>query len=108
MDSIKVVGLNVSEAGRERIEAFVDFGLGRRSHGSNGSAMEGFIEGDDIVAPTGLPESARKFDEPVIRFRSGVGEEDLARMSDDLFDNEFGKVSLLLDVVEIRTMHQGR
>jgi|TARA_B100001059_G_scaffold59638_1_gene55078 hypothetical protein len=68
--------------------------------------MEGLVKGNDIVAPGGLAESPREFDEPVNRFRSGVGEEDLTRMSDDLFDNEFSEVSLLLDVVEIGTMHQ--
>jgi hypothetical protein len=73
-----------------------------------GPTVEGLVKGDDIVAPRGLAESSREFDEPVIRFRSGVGEEDLTRMSDDLFDNEFSEVSLLLDVVEIGTMHQSR
>ena len=68
--------------------------------------MEGLVEGNDIVAPGGFPESPSEFDETVIRFRSGVGEEDLARMSDDLLHNEFSEVSLLLDVVEIGTMHQ--
>ncbi len=84
----------------------MDFGLGGRSHGSNSPTVEGLVEGDDIVAPGGLPKSPCEFDEPIIRFRSGVGEEDLARMSDDLFHNELSKVSLLLDVVEIGTMHQ--
>ena len=72
LDCIEVVWLDVCETAWEGIEAFVDLGLSGRGHGSDCPTVEGFVEGDDIVATGGLPESPREFDETIICFRPGV------------------------------------
>ena len=105
-DGVEIIEVDVFKPGEKGIETIVDFGLRGGRHGTDGAAVEGFVEGDDFVSFGGLAKSPGELEESVVGFGAGVGEEDFAGLLHDFLYDEFGKIGLRSDVVEIRAMHQ--
>ena len=108
----RIIERQIPEARQQGIKAFLNLGLARSGHRTEGAAVERLLKSEHLEArrAVGLRAAVAKaaggLDEAVVRLGTGVAEEDFAGKPDVLLIDFAGEGGLLRNLIEVGHMNQ--